>query len=210
MDLRLTPEQEHLVDSLATVLAKHSTPEQVWVAEETGFDPSLWAQVHELELGQMAVGEASGGWGAPMLDLGLVAEQLGRAAASVPLIEAQVAARLFETLGTAAATDRLTGIIDGERVLTVALHEAHDDRAPLVPGTTVADEEILLIGARLMLAPTSGGARVESLGSMPPADLDIGGDAVELAQGAAAGTALEAAMDDWLTLTASSLLGVGA
>lgn len=61
-----------------------------------------------------------------------------------------------------------------------------------------------------MLAPTSGGARVENLGSMPPADLDIGDEAVELAQGAAAGTALEAALDDWLTLTASSLLGVGA
>ena len=49
----------------------------------------------------MAVAEAAGGWGASLLDLALVAEQLGRAAAPAPVLEAQVAARLLAAVGPA-------------------------------------------------------------------------------------------------------------
>ena len=47
----------------------------------------------------MAVAEAHGGWGASLLDLALVAEQVGRALAPAPVIEAQVAARLLAAVG---------------------------------------------------------------------------------------------------------------
>ena len=47
----------------------------------------------------MAVAEDRGGWGASLLDLALVAEQVGRALAPAPVIEAQVAARLLAAVG---------------------------------------------------------------------------------------------------------------
>ncbi len=43
----------------------------------------------------MAVPEAVGGWGASLLDLALVAEEVGRALAPAPVVETQVAARLL-------------------------------------------------------------------------------------------------------------------
>ena len=48
----------------------------------------------------MGVAEAQGGWGASLLDLALVAEQVGRALAPAPVIEAQVAARLLAAVAS--------------------------------------------------------------------------------------------------------------
>jgi alkylation response protein AidB-like acyl-CoA dehydrogenase len=103
MDLSLSPEQDQLVDAFAGLYAKHSTPEHVRAAEALGFDPELWKRLADLGAVPMAVAEADGGWGASFLDLALVAEQQGRFVAVVPIIEAQVAARLLARLGDASA-----------------------------------------------------------------------------------------------------------
>jgi len=62
-----------------------------------------------------------------------------------------------------------------------------------------------------VLAPVGDDARqpVANLGSAPLADLDIGPGA-ELATGHLAVRLLEAALDEWLVLTAAALVGIGA
>ncbi|MBA2282243.1 MAG: acyl-CoA dehydrogenase, partial [Acidimicrobiia bacterium] len=62
----------------------------------------------------------------------------------------------------------------------------------------------------LVLVPLDGPTPVENLGSMPLADVAVPPGAVELAQGPAALAAHDAAIDEWLALTAAALVAVGA
>jgi alkylation response protein AidB-like acyl-CoA dehydrogenase len=210
VDLRPTSEQEQLVATFAALFGRHSTPERVRAAEPVGFDKALWDQLLELGVVDMAVGEAAGGWGASVLDLALVAEQLGRAVAPAPVIEAQVAARMLAGLDGPVAGGALESALAGERLVTVALHPARGGRAGLVPAGAVADDALVLDGDRLLLVALEGArTTVENLGSMPVADVETAGG-VELAAGAGAIAALDAALDDWLALTAAALVGCGA
>jgi len=211
VDLSLTPEQEQLVQAFAALYDKHATPEHVRTAEPLGFDEALWGQVQEMGAVAMAVDEAVGGWGASPLDLALVAELQGRAVAPVPIVEAQVAARLLARLSDARSAAALESALNGERLVTLALHPARDGWAGLVPAAAVADEAIVLDGDRLVLVPLDGArVAVENLGSMPVADVSVVPGSEELLAGPEAASALDAAIDDFLWLTASALVGVGA
>ena len=74
MDLRLTGEQEQLVDAFSALYAKHAPSERVREAEPLGFDEGLWTRLQEVGVVAMAVAEDAGGWGASTLDLTLVAD----------------------------------------------------------------------------------------------------------------------------------------
>ena len=104
MDLSPSAEQQQLVDAFSTLYAKESSTDRVRAAEASGHDPALWRRLGEVGVLEMAVGEQSGGWGASLSDLGLVAEQHGRHLGSAPLIEAQAAARLLARVGGGAAS----------------------------------------------------------------------------------------------------------
>jgi alkylation response protein AidB-like acyl-CoA dehydrogenase len=159
----------------------------------------------------MAVPDTGGGWGASALELALIAEQQGRFVAPVPVIEAQVAARLLARLKGAAAANALEGVLAGDRLVTPALHPAHDGGARLVPAAAVADGAIVFDGARLLLVPLEGArTSVENLGSMPVADVAVADDAEVLATGRDAFDAFDTAVDDFLFLTAAALVGIGA
>ncbi|HEY2428199.1 MAG TPA: acyl-CoA dehydrogenase family protein, partial [Acidimicrobiales bacterium] len=96
------------------------------------------------------------------------------------------------------------------RIITLALHPAVDGVARMVPAGAVADEAVVLSGQRLLLIPLDDNrTAVENLGAMPVADVTIDGGTV-LAEGPAAVVALDAALDDWLVLTAAALVGIGA
>ena len=199
MDLALTEEQAALVASFADLLAKHSSSEQVRAAEPEGFDPSLWEALLGIGVVEMAVPESAGGWGAGLLDLALVAEQVGAAVAPAPVIEAQVAARLLAT----------TGVDPGERMTTVAVRPALGERATLVPAGAVADDAVVLAGDRLLLVALEDVRRpVANLAAAPLADVTVGAGATELVSGPAATKAFEAALDEWLVLTAGALVGM--
>jgi alkylation response protein AidB-like acyl-CoA dehydrogenase len=207
VDLRLTAEQEQLVGAFAALFAKQATTERVRAAEPVGFDKALWDQLLEVGVVAMAVPEARGGWGASLLDLALVAEQVGRFVAPAPVIEAQVAARLLARLG---ATDALEHAVAGERLVTLAVRPASGDAARFVPAAAVADDALVRVGDRLVLVSLEGArAPFGNLGSMPVADVDLAG-AVEVAAGDAAVSAYETGLDEWLALTAASLVGLGA
>jgi alkylation response protein AidB-like acyl-CoA dehydrogenase len=212
MELRPSDEQQLLVDSFAALYAKESSSDRVRAAEPLGFDQRLWNQLVGLGSLSMALPEASGGWGASVLDLALVAEQHGRALGPAPLVETQVACRLLARAGDPAA-DILGDAMAGDRLVTVALRPPRDGVAQLVPAGAVATD--LIVGHRggLVVIPT-GDDRIlpENLGSMPLADVPLSAAALvagtALAEGASAAALLDAALDDWLVLTAAALVGI--
>src|SRR5258705_11171483 len=92
MQLGLTEEQELLQRTFAELFAAESSPERVRAAEATGFDPGLWKHLIETGAIGIRVPEALGGSSAGLHDAAILAEQAGRALASVPLVEAICAA----------------------------------------------------------------------------------------------------------------------
>ncbi len=208
MDLHLTDVQEELWDSFGQLLAKGSSPEQVRGAEPLGFDRGLWATLVETGVVVMGVPEEQEGWGASLLDLALVAEQVGRAVAPAPVVETQVAARLLAALDSDAARTALADVLSDERMITLALHRAVDGVAGLVPAGAVCDAVIVPEGDRLMLVEVDDSRRtgVDNLASAPLADVRVDGG-VELAAGAGTGEAFERAVDEWMTLSAAAVVG---
>ena len=211
MDLHLSPEQEQLVAAAAALYTKHSSPDGVRKAEASGFDPGLWDRLCELGVVAMAVGESAGGWGATTLDLSLVAEQHGRAVAAAPLVEAQVAARLLDRLGDA----DVSNLVAGGRLVTVALHPSREGAVRGVPAGGVADAMVVFHDGELLLVDLgSDRDTFENLGSLSLADVTLTAAMVTgarvLARGADAHRAMERAIDDWLCLTATALVGLGA
>lgn len=195
---------------MAALLAKHSDPERVRAAEPVGFDPSLWEMLLELGVVAMGVSEAAGGWGASMVELGLVAEQIGRHVAPAPVIEAQVAARLLERLDGDDARSLLAEVLEDGKLVTVALHPADGTSAGLVPAAAVADSAIVLVGDAVVLVPLdSSPTTVTNLGSMPLADIDVPESSTVLGSGPAALAAFDVALDDWFALTGAALVGLG-
>jgi alkylation response protein AidB-like acyl-CoA dehydrogenase len=211
VDLALSGEQHELIAAFAGLFGRASFPDRVRAAEPGGFDPDLWHDLTENGVLVMAVPELQGGWGASMVDLGLVAEQAGRWLAPAPVIECQVAARLLAKVGSAAALETLTSVLDGNRLVTLSLHPVRAGVATLVPAGAVCDALLVFEGDRLGAVPTPDERRhaVANLGSAPLADIESAGGA-ELATGSAASSAFETASDEWLVLTASALVGIGA
>jgi alkylation response protein AidB-like acyl-CoA dehydrogenase len=201
VDLRLTAEQQQLVDTFAALYDREATPTHVRAAEPLGFDKALWEHLTDLGVVTMAVGEAAGGWGASLLDLALMAEQQGRHVAPAPVIEAQVTARLLDRLGA----------FQPGRLVTLALHPASGERAALVPAAAVAESAVVRVGDGLVLVPLDDDNRtmVENLGSMPVADVGIGATGL-LASGPAAIEAWDTAVDEMSVLTAAAIVGMAA
>jgi len=210
MDLSPSAEQQQLVDAFSALYAKESSTDRVRAAEASGHDPALWRRLAEVGVLEMAVGGQSGGWGASLSDLGLVAEQHGRHLGSAPLIEAQAAARLLARVGGDAASGVLASALAGDALVTLALHPPRNGVLGLVPSGAVADAIVFLDGDRLACVEPAGQRdRIATLGSMPVADVPIADTTVELAVGAAARAAHDQALDDWMLLMASALVGMG-
>jgi alkylation response protein AidB-like acyl-CoA dehydrogenase len=211
MDLGLSDEQRALVASYGSLLAKASTSEDVRAAEPGGFDEELWRLLLDTGVLLMAVPEERGGWGASLLDLALVAELIGRHLAPAPVIETQVAARLLAGISSEQALDSLRASLDGQQLVTLALHPPRAGVAELTPAGAVCDSVVTFDGVRLSLAAVDPRARrrVANLGSTSFADLTLAGS-VELTAGSGAAECFEVATDEWLVLTAAALVGMSA
>ena len=211
MDLAVSEEQQQLVASFAGLLQRASSPDQVRAVEPTGFDPALWRALVDLGAVTMAVPEVCGGWGATLLDLVLVAEQLGRGLAPAPAIENQVVARLLASVGTAPALEALRPLLRAERIISLAVHPVRHGIAALAPAGAICDDLVVLDADRLLLEPTPGEARrpISNLGAAPLADVTLHGG-TELESGPEALDRFQVALDEWLLLTAAALVGIGA
>jgi alkylation response protein AidB-like acyl-CoA dehydrogenase len=212
VDLNLSDEQQQLVDSFGALYAKESPTERVRAAEPIGHDAELWLRLKENGALQMAVDERSGGWGASLLDLALVAEQHGRYLGSAPLIEAQAAARLLARLGSNRTGRALLGsAIAGTRLVTLALHPPTDGVLSLVPGGSVADDVVFFDGGSVRHIALGDDRRaVTNIGSLPLADIVVPASATELASGTEASSAFDGAVNEWMILVAGALVGIAA
>lgn len=207
MDLSLSGEQRQLVDAFAAMYGRESSSARVRAAEPLGFDTKLWRALREIGTLEMAVDEGAGGGGASEVDLALTAEQFGRAIASAPVIETQVAARLLAGCGGPGA-DLLGRALEGDQLVTFAPRAAHGAALKLVPGGAVADAVVAFVDGRLVVAPLGVNRRpVKNLGSLPLADIDIDEGAAVLADGEDADRLFTSAVNLWLALTAAALAG---
>jgi alkylation response protein AidB-like acyl-CoA dehydrogenase len=211
MDLDLTSEQGQLVEAFSSLYSNESTPERVRAAEELGFDPKLWAELVEIGVLHMAVGEVSGGWGATLLDLALIAELQGRYLATAPVIEAQVAIRLLERLGGSASTSALAEALADGWITTLGLHPVAAGVAPLVPQAAIAHAAVISTpDAVHLISLGENRNRPATLASGAAADVTFHENETVLTDARSASAPLATAEHEWLVLTAAALVGMGA
>ncbi|KJE23310.1 acyl-CoA dehydrogenase [Frankia torreyi] len=127
MDLTLTAEQRLLADTVRDLVERECPPEVVREIEksERGYGDGHWKTLAGLGLTGLLLPEEHGGAGQGVLDLAVVAEQLGWAAMPTPLLTSAVfAAGLIDLAGSAAQRARwLPAIGAGTAIATVAVLE---------------------------------------------------------------------------------------
>jgi alkylation response protein AidB-like acyl-CoA dehydrogenase len=209
-DYSLAAEQVAVRDAFRDFLAGQCPTSRVRAAEPLGFDARLWRQLTELGAATMGLPESSGGDGASLLDLAIVAEEMGAALAPVPFAEHVAASRAIAAAGGAAGAlaDPAGGLV------TLALRplgQGQQRDGELVPGGAVARGVVALDGDTLVLVRAAGEPPplVPNQGCTPLARWDLGGGPrTVLARGPAAGTAYAAARAEWKLLTAAALVGL--
>jgi alkylation response protein AidB-like acyl-CoA dehydrogenase len=204
----LSEEQEALREAFASFFGRESPSDVVRAAEPSGFDQRLWARLAEMRAVAMGLPEEAEGDGAGLVDLSLVAEEVGRRVAPVPWVEAIVAARLLAR-GTTVPPVWLTGAASGSRILTLALHPGSG--VQLVPAAAAADGVIGLVGDELVL--TCSGSRPETVpnqGYAPIGWWDLGavGERIVIGSGPDAAAAFDLAKREWKLLMAAALVGM--
>jgi alkylation response protein AidB-like acyl-CoA dehydrogenase len=206
-DYSLTVEQTELRDVVRAFLLKQCPPELVRAAEPLGWDSGLWDALVDLGLIPIAVPETRGGDGGGLVELVLLAEEMGRAAAPVPLVDVVVVARLLARLDGDAAAAFLEDCLDGG-VMSLTVGDAVDGRF-LVPNGAVATTVIGIDrGAVVASTRSTPPPHLPNLGAAPLAWWDLEGAQV-LAEGEFALGAFEQALAEWRLLTAAALIGSG-
>src|SRR5215217_3966918 len=114
LDYSLTEDHEALQTAYKDFFKTHCSIETVRAAEPSGFDKSLWERLCATGATTMALPESVGGDGATLVDLTLVAEEVGRSLAPVPWIDHVCATRLLARLG---AVDDGGQIVTGEQIV---------------------------------------------------------------------------------------------
>ena len=208
-DYSLTTDHTDLQAAFAKLFQAHCGIDEVRAAEDTGFDEGLWKQLTATGANSMAVSEAEGGDGATLVDLTLIAEEVGRALAPVPWIDHVVSARLLARLGGLAGDE---AIISGNRILAFdAAGSAGAGGKRLVSQAAIADEIIVREGDDIVrLSFSDKPARVDNLGKLPMAWVDpaAADSRTTIASGPEAVRAFELAVDEWRLLTAAALVGL--
>jgi alkylation response protein AidB-like acyl-CoA dehydrogenase len=210
MDTALDETELAVQETFARFFANQSPTSVVRAAEPLGFDRVLWRRLLDLGALRMALPEAVGGDAASMVCVALVAEQLGRCIAPVPLIDSVAAGRALAGCDEVAARDALERMLRGDEVITLSPRPIVDGVARLVPNGAVADRIVAMNGGSLVLAEVRErpDRAAGNLGSMPLADCVVGGEPVVIAEGAAATTAITRALTECKALLSAALVGM--
>lgn len=140
MDFGLSEDQLLLQDTVKRFLAEQCPTTRVReiMEGESGHDPGLWSGLAELGVNGLLVPAAHGGMGSELLDLALVAEEMGYAAAPGPFLgSAMATAAVVEGADTALQERWLPALASGEAIGTVALGDDGNRWAPADLQTTV-------------------------------------------------------------------------
>lgn len=206
-DYSLSADQSDLQSAYAKFFRANCTIEQVRAAEPVGFDKSLWEKLCATRATTMAFAESSGGDGADLVDLTLVAEEIGRSLAPVPWIDHVCAGRLLARLD---APDT-AGVVSGERIATLDAQDSRRSKVRLIPSGSVADHIVVCDGDELVrLTFDTRPPKVDNIGRLPMAwvDVESADTRTVLATGEAAGTEYRRSLDEWRVLTAAALVGL--
>jgi alkylation response protein AidB-like acyl-CoA dehydrogenase len=156
MDVLLNEDEVMLRNSAREFLQAECAPALVRKMEvdTKGYPEGLWNKIAELGWQGMALPEKYGGLDMPLVHLGIVLEEVGRAVAPLPLHSTIVAALTIARDGTEAQRDAvLPDVVKGRTILTWAFTE-QDPR--LLPETiqmqAVADgSEFVVKGTKLFV-----------------------------------------------------------
>ncbi len=157
MDLTLNDTQEMIRDGARRLLADSLDGDKVREAEAAadGFSREIWAQMAELGWTALALPEDIGGGGAGLVDLCVLAEELGSVAASTPLVAAAGFSATFlqAVEPTTVTSDMLTALAAGEAVIMPALvdTDGRDERSASSSILSSADARGVLSGAKAMV-----------------------------------------------------------
>jgi alkylation response protein AidB-like acyl-CoA dehydrogenase len=128
-------EEQQLLRETVRDLCKRAWPSDGGVPryEQAGAGAALWATLGQ-ELGVLGLTAPAelGGAGAGAVELAVLAEELGRVLAPVPLLGTTVAAATLTHSGTADAAELLGPVLTGDRVAAVV---ATDDAGTWLPDT---------------------------------------------------------------------------
>jgi alkylation response protein AidB-like acyl-CoA dehydrogenase len=184
MDFGLSEEQELLQSTVRQFLANECPPARLRELFESAEDRSgaLWRGLAELGIAGLAVPEVHGGAGLALLDLALVAEVLGEAAAPGPFLGHALATVAIAHGGSPDQQRRfLPALASGERLGTVAFAEPSGGWQPedwrASAGTSLsgvkewipaaADAQILVVGTAdgglSLVEPGRGGVKIEPM-----------------------------------------------
>lgn len=209
LDYSLSDDHVDLQNAYKQFFKTHCSIETVRAAEPSGFDKNLWERLCAMGATTMALPESCGGDGATLVDLTLVAEEVGRSLAPVPWVDHVCAARLLGRLG---ALDAATGgLVTGEHL--AALDARVDDSAGtrLIPTGSIADHIVIRDGDQVVrLTFGTRPARVDNIGRLPMAWVDpaAADTRTVVAQGPDALANYQRALDEWRLLTAAALVGL--
>lgn len=206
LDYSLTEDHEAIQEAYKQFFKTHCSIETVRAAEVSGFDKSLWERLCAMGATTMALPESSGGDGATLVDLTLVAEEVGRALAPVPWIDHVCAARLLARLGEVEGD-----VVSGTQV--AALDPQHDNTAGprLLPAGSIADHIVVRDGEDIVrLGFATRPAKVDNIGKLPMAWVDpaAADTRTVVASGPGALAEYQRALDEWRLLTGAALVGL--
>lgn len=207
LDYSLTADHTDLQNAYRQFFTSYCPIETVRAAEPSGFDKSLWERLCAMGATTMALPEAVGGDGATLVDLTLVAEEIGRSLAPVPWIDHVCAARLLARLGVLDSAD----VVEGRTLLACDPQEEPVTGRRLIPTASVADHIVVRDGDDVVqLTFGTRPVKVDNIGKLPMAWVDpaAADDRTVLASGAAAQGEYVRALDEWRLLTASALVGL--
>jgi alkylation response protein AidB-like acyl-CoA dehydrogenase len=204
MDFELSEEQAMLREVSQSMLATHCTPELVRSVIESGrdLDEKLWARGAELGWTLLAVPEEQEGAGMGLVELCLVAEEIGRVAAPGPFLDTALVAAAAARGG--APDDVVAGLVEGS--LKGAVVQGSSSGWVQAAGSV---DWLMLVSATsvsLVEASTASPRRRSSLDqtrSWYAVDLDTGPAGHELAIDP------QWALDAAAVLVSADLLGVG-
>lgn len=207
LDYSLTEDHTDLQAAYKQFFKTYCDIETVRAAEPAGFDKSLWERLCGMGATTMGLPESVGGDGATLVDLTLVAEEIGRVLAPVPWIDHVVAARLLARLGVLDSAE----IVAGTQLVALDPAQLAPSGSRLIPAASVADHIIVRDGDDLVqLGYSTRPPKVDNIGKLPMAWVDPAAADTRsvLASGASALTEYQRALDEWRLLTASALVGL--
>ncbi|MFC4125459.1 acyl-CoA dehydrogenase family protein [Nocardia rhizosphaerae] len=141
MDLELTDEQTMLRDTVRELLHRFYDSESLTKAGDTdpGWNRTVWKQLADLGVLGLTIDEDDGGVGAGPVEAMVVQEELGRALAPEPVLDAVVVpAELLKLAGSAEQRARLLPALAGGETLLAFAHAEPGQRWPSTELTTAA------------------------------------------------------------------------